>query len=219
MAKPRCQLKVCCIASVEEARLAVELGADHLGLVSAMPSGPGVISDERIAEIAAGAPEHIGTFLLTSLFDAEAILSQLRLTGANHVQLVDRVAPGAHAAIRRAFPAVRIVQVVHVTGPAAIEEAREAAPWVDLILLDSGNPALAVKELGGTGRTHDWGLSRRIVETCGKPVFLAGGMESGNVSAALQSVGPHGIDVCSGVRTNGALDARKLRALVTAMGA
>jgi len=215
----RTRLKVCCIASLDEARLAIDLGADALGLVSAMPSGPGVISEERIAQIAAAVPAHIGTFLLTSLTEAEAIVAQLERLGTNHVQLVDRVEPSVHAHIRRALPAVRIVQVVHVSGPESIDEARALAPEVDLILLDSGNPNLPVKELGGTGRAHDWSLSRRIVESCGRPVFLAGGIRPHNVAEALSSVRPHGIDLCSGVRSDGALDATKLRALRAAMRA
>lgn len=211
------QLKVCCIASVEEARLAIELGASALGLVSAMPSGPGVIPEESIAEIAAAVPRGVETFLLTSLTHADMIAEQARKLGTNTLQLVDRVEPGAHAALRRALPHVRLVQVVHVTGEESVDEACHVAHEVDAILLDSGNPALAVKELGGTGRAHDWTLSRRIVETCGRPVYLAGGIRPHNVRAAIRAVQPHGIDLCSGVRTDGRLDREKLTALVAAM--
>jgi phosphoribosylanthranilate isomerase len=87
------------------------------------------------------------------------------------------------------------------------------AEHVDAILLDSGNPKLAVKELGGTGRRHDWKLSRRIAETCGKPVFLAGGLNAENVREAIESVQPFGVDLCSSVRTNGKLDLQKLESL------
>jgi phosphoribosylanthranilate isomerase len=108
------------------------------------------------------------------------------------------------------------VQVVHVRGEVALREAAEAAPHVDAILLDSGNPDLEVKELGGTGRRHDWALSRRIREESEAPLFLAGGLTSENVRAAIEQVGPYGLDVCSGVRSGGALDERKLYAFMEA---
>lgn len=86
-----------------------------------------------------------------------------------------------------------------------------AADRVDALLLDSGNQKLAVKELGGTGRTHDWRISRQIVETVPVPVFLAGGLTPENVSTAIQEVRPFGLDVCSGLRTNGKLDGEKVK--------
>ena len=91
-----------------------------------------------------------------------------------------------------------------------MDEARAVAPQVDAILLDSGNPALATKELGGTGRRHDWTLSREIREQIKVPVFLAGGLNQGNVQQAIRQVGPFGLDVCTGVRTEGKLDQAKL---------
>jgi phosphoribosylanthranilate isomerase len=211
------RLKVCCIASVDEARLALEHGAWALGLVSAMPSGPGVIADEQIAEIARSVPSDVPTFLLTSRTDGPHVVAHLEKTGANTVQLVDAVPVATYAAIRRALPRVRIVQVIHVCDAASIEEAREAAEHADMLLLDSGNPKLAVKELGGTGRTHDWSLSRAIVDCVDKPVLLAGGIRPENVRVALDAVRPHGIDLCSGVRTNGRLDPEKLRSLTASM--
>jgi phosphoribosylanthranilate isomerase len=104
------------------------------------------------------------------------------------------------------------VQVVHVLDEESVEEALRVAPEVDALLLDSGNQRLAVKLLGGTGRTHDWTLSRRVVEQSPRPVFLAGGLTPENVREAVERVGPFGLDVCSGVRTAGRLDERKLAA-------
>ena len=116
--------------------------------------------------------------------------------------------------LRRLLPSTRIVQVVHVTGPEALAEAVAAAPEVDALLLDSGNPALAVKELGGTGRTHDWATSRKIREAVAVPLWLAGGLTPANVASAIEAVRPFGVDVCSGVRTNGKLDEEKLARFV-----
>ena len=214
-ARPR--VKVCCIASVDEARLAIALGADALGLVSAMPSGPGVIADVMIAEVAAAVPPPIATFLLTSRQDAAGIVAQVRASGANTVQLVDALPEGAYAELRAALPGVRLVQVIHVLDDASLDEAAAAAAHVDALLLDSGNPRLAVKELGGTGRVHDWALSRAIVDRSPVPVFLAGGLRAENVADAVRQVRPFGVDVCSGVRTDGRLDPARLSALVAAL--
>lgn len=214
----RTRLKVCCIASVEEARLAIACGADALGLVARMPSGPGPIEDELIAEIAAGVPPPIATFLLTSEVDADAVVDHVLRTGVNTVQLVDdATTTDVYAALRANAPGVRIVQVVHVRERASVDLALAAAARVDALLLDSGNPAAAIRELGGTGRTHDWSLSREIVQRSRVPVFLAGGIKAANVAEAIAQVGPFGIDLCSGVRTNGKLDEGKLIALGTAM--
>lgn len=207
-APPR--VKICCIASAEEARAAIALGAAALGLVSEMPSGPGVIPESLIAEIAAGLPPAVGSFLLTSRQDAGSIIQQQRRCRVNTLQLCDRVEVDALRRLRAELPGVALVQVVHVTGLEAVREAEEIAPWVDAILLDSGNPALPVKQLGGTGRIHDWEVSRRIRLTVKKPVFLAGGLRPDNVAEAVRQVEPFGLDVCSGVRTNGLLDSEKV---------
>jgi phosphoribosylanthranilate isomerase len=202
--------------SVDEARLAVAVGASAVGLVAKMPSGPGVIGDTLIAEIAAAVPPPIATFLLTSETNADAIVDHVRRCGTNTVQLVDQVEDRACAQIRAAVPQVKIVQVLHVADEDVLAEARELAPRVDAFLLDSGNPKLAVKELGGTGRVHDWDLSRRVVDAVDKPVFLAGGLKPENAAEAIRRVRPFGLDLCSGVRTDGRLDARKLAAFFAA---
>ena len=206
--KPR--VKICCIASVEEAWLAIEHGASAVGLVSAMPSGPGPIPETLIAEIAATIPPGVSSFLLTCAQDAASIIDQQRRLKVNTIQLCDRLPSGAYKELREALPGVSLVQVVHVTGPESVAEAIAVAPNVDAVLLDSGNQSLAIKELGGTGRTHDWSLSRKIREAIDVPLFLAGGLKPHNVAAAIQEVQPFGIDVCSGLRTNGVLDRHKL---------
>jgi phosphoribosylanthranilate isomerase len=212
-------VKVCCIASLEEARLAVAAGASALGLVSEMPSGPGVISDELIAEIVAQVPPPVATFLLTCRQDAEAILAQHAQCRTSTIQLVDYVPQPELVKLRRGLSGTKLVQVIHVVDRDSVAEAKASASIVDALLLDSGNPKLAVKELGGTGRTHDWRLSREIRETAGRPVFLAGGLHRGNVAEAVAAVRPFGLDLCSGVRTNGRLDADKLAGFFEALAA
>ncbi len=195
--------------------MAIDAGADILGLVSAMPSGPGVIAEELIASIAASVSAQ--TFLLTSLCEPEAIIEQHRRLGTTAIQLCDALPPGGHARLRAALPNVRLVQVVHVTGDASYDEALAAARDVDALLLDSGNPTLRVKELGGTGRVHDWTISRRIASDAGVPVFLAGGLRPENVAEALEITGASGVDICNGVRTDGRLDREKLERFVAAV--
>ena len=208
--KPR--VKVCCISSVEEAALAVQLGAAALGLVSHMPSGPGVISEELIAEIVRTVPPSVGTFLLTSKQDVEAIIEQQRFCRTNCIQICDRLTSGEHHDLRKALPGISLIQVVHVVGAESIDEAVVASQGVDAILLDSGNQALTIRELGGTGRVHNWAISREIRERLSVPMFLAGGLNATNVRRAIEGVGPFGVDLCSGVRTNGKLDREKLQA-------
>lgn len=209
------EVKICCISSHEEARIATDCGADILGLVSAMPSGPGVIDEELIASIAASVTAK--TFLLTSLCEPEAIIAQHDRCGTTAIQLCDALAAGSPARLREALPGIRLVQVVHVTGVASYDEAMSAARDVDALLLDSGNPALRVKELGGTGRVHDWMISRRICSDAGVPVFLAGGLRPENVAEALTITGATGVDICSGVRTEGRLDREKLQRFIGAV--
>lgn len=211
-------VKICCIASVEEARLAIDAGAAVLGLVSAMPSGPGVIDDATVAEIAGAVPPPTETFLLTSRTSAGAIAEQHRAAGTTALQLVDHVPHDDLRHLRDLCPGVKLVQVIHVLGEASIAEAVAVAPFVDAVLLDSGNPNLAVKELGGTGRRHDWATSRRIRDALWPlPLFLAGGLRADNVAEAVATVQPHGLDLCSSVRSGGRLDADKLRAFFAAI--
>jgi phosphoribosylanthranilate isomerase len=213
----RYRLKVCCIQDIDEAQQAIALGASLLGLVSRMPSGPGPIPDDRIAAIARAVPVGVTTVLLTSATRAGDVVEQHRRCRTGAIQLVDTLPPGSHAELRASLPGIGLMQVVHVTGPESVDEALAVAPFVDALLLDSGNPRATVKELGGTGRRHDWGISRRIVGTSGRAVFLAGGLRPDNVAEAASQVDPFGFDVCTGVRTEGRLDAQKVRALADAL--
>lgn len=210
------RVKICCIQSIAEAWMAIEHGAAAVGLVSAMPSGPGPIPEDLIAEIAAKIPPGVSSFLLTCLQDAEAIIDQQRRLRVNTIQICDRLPEGSYQRLREALPGVSLVQVIHVTGQESVDEAIAIAPEVDAILLDSGNQSLAIKELGGTGRTHDWRLSRAIREAIDVPLFLAGGLKPENVAEAIREVGPFGVDVCSGLRIEGLLDPQKLAAFFKA---
>ena len=197
------RIKICCIQDHAELALAVAHGADAVGLVSAMPTGPGPISDDRIAELARATPPGVASFLLTSLTYVDAIAEQVARCRPQVIQLVDEVPELA----RLKVPA-KIVQVIHVADEASLAQAEKALPFVDALLLDSGSPDR--RELGGTGRVHDWEISRAIVERSPVPVWLAGGLNSENVAKAIALVRPFGVDVCNGVRSDNRLDARKL---------
>ena len=205
------KVKVCCISSIDEARIAIECGASALGLVGKMPSGPGVISDELINQIARAVPPPISTFLLTSETKTEKIISHCKKVFTSTLQLVDELEINQYAGLRDQLPWVKIVQVIHVLDKNSVEKAIEVSKYVDAILLDSGNPNLSIKELGGTGRTHNWEISREIKESISIPLFLAGGLNKYNVRSAIDIVQPFGVDLCSGVRTNSKLDTQKLK--------
>ncbi len=216
MTYPR--IKICCISSVNEAQMAVKYGASALGLVGHMPSGPGIIPDELIFTIAQQVPPSIGTFLLTSETSAEDIITHHQKVFTNTIQIVDALQEGSYAQIKKALPAIKLVQVIHVLDEHSIDEAIEISEQVDALLLDSGNPNLDIKLLGGTGKIHNWELSRKIVAQSKVPVFLAGGLNSFNVREAIDRVQSFGLDLCSGVRTDQKLDPIKLEAFFKAIG-
>lgn len=213
--KPR--IKICCISSIEEAKIAIESGTSALGLVGNMPSGPGIIDDNLIKKISDFVPPPISTFLLTSETEAEKIIEHHRKVNTSTIQIVDELNNNAYKKIRKALPNVKLVQVIHVVDQKSVRDAVEVSEYVDAILLDSGNPNLKVKELGGTGKTHNWELSKKIREVVKIPVFLAGGINANNIQQAINSVHPFGIDLCSSVRTNNKLDAKKLKELFNAI--
>lgn len=208
-------IKICCIKSIEEARMAISAGASAIGLVGRMPSGPGPIPDNLIRTIAASVPPPVATFLLTCETSAKGIIEHHKRTHTSTIQIVDTLSDGTYADIRNALPSVKLVQVIHVIDHRSVEEAIAVSAKVDALLLDSGNPNLTIKELGGTGRVHNWQLSRMIRENAACPVFLAGGLNPQNVRAAIEQVQPFGVDICSGLRINGDLDPEKLVNFVT----
>ena len=204
------KVKICCISSSNEAKLAIKYGASAIGLVSEMPSGPGVISEDLIEEIASSVSAEINTFLLTSNTNVTSIIEQHRKCKTTTSQIVDSVNSDVYLELRKSLPGISLVQVIHVTDEKSIDEATTVSTFVDAILLDSGNQKLKVKELGGTGRTHDWTISRKIRGAVSVPVYLAGGINVNNVLDAIKEVEPFGVDLCSGVRENGRMSEKRL---------
>lgn len=200
------RVKICCIKNIEEAKNAIAYGAAAIGLVGRMPSGPGPITDEEIKIIAAATPPPIATFLLTCETSVDEIVKHHSRVNTNTIQIVDTLNEGSYKELKEKLPSVKIVQVIHMIDESSVDEAVRISEQVDGLLLDSGNPNKAVKELGGTGRKHDWKLSRKIVEQSKVPLFLAGGLNPSNVRQAIEEVQPFGVDLCSGLRPNGNLD-------------
>jgi phosphoribosylanthranilate isomerase len=213
----RTRIKICCISSLSEAKMAIDHGADALGLVGQMPSGPGPIPDWLISEIVKTIHPPIASFLLTSEQSSEGIIYHVKRVDTNTVQIVDELTAGDYTDIRTALPHLKIVQVIHVIDEKSIDEAIRVSSHVDALLLDSGNPKAAIKTLGGTGNVHNWEISRDLVKSVDVPVFLAGGLHAGNVREAIKTVKPFGVDICSGVRTEGKLDPNKLKAFIKAV--
>jgi len=211
------KVKICCISSIEEAALAIGYGAAAIGLVGRMPSGPGIITDELIHSIAKTVPPPIDSFLLTSETTAEKVIEHHKKVNTTTIQIVDALTDRQYYKIREAIPYVKLVQVIHVLDENSIKEAIEISEFVDAILLDSGNPNLSTKVLGGTGKIHNWDLSKKIRENISIPTYLAGGINKDNIRMAIDHVQPYGIDLCSSVRTNGQLDERKLEELFKAL--
>ena len=145
------RIKICCITSKDEADTAIRCGASALGLVSKMPSGPGVISEELITQIASSVPPPIDTFLLTSKQDEKSIIEQQRRCRTNTIQICDGLISGNYQKLKEALPGISIVQVIHVTGRDSIEEAVSVAPHVDAILLDLGNQSSPTKNSEAPG--------------------------------------------------------------------
>ena len=208
------RIKICCISSEEEAKTAIGYGASAIGLVARMPSGPGPITDELIRKIAKTIPPPIGTFLLTSETSVKEIIKHHLRTNTNTIQIVDSLSNGTYSQLKIALPGIKIVQVIHIIDEKSVDEALAISDLVDAILLDSGNPGLKIKELGGTGRVHNWKFSRQIRDQSKCPVFLAGGLNPENVRQAIEEVQPFAVDVCSGVRTDGKLDRQKLELFI-----
>ena len=213
----RTRVKICCISSADEAQLAVKAGADAIGLVGKMPSGPGQLTDTKIRDIARNVPPGVSCFMLTSETTATGVAEHLLRTGVSTVQLVQHMTLAETMSLDRVLLSTRRVQVIHVEDERALDLVAKYEPHVHAFLLDSGRPNADTPELGGTGRTHDWALSHKIVEASSKPVFLAGGLNAENVGEAIAKVRPYGVDICSGVRTGGHLDPEKLERFMTAI--
>lgn len=207
------------MASFEEVQLAIRAGADAVGLIgaSAMLSSPRAIDDSIVAAIAARVPPPITTFLLTSEGTAAGIAQRVLAAGVSAVQISSHLGASESEQLPKLLPTIRRVQVIHVENEGALDLIALYAPHVHAFLLDSGRPSQSRPVYGGTGRTHDWSISAEFVRRSPHPVFLAGGLSAANAGEAIRTVRPFGVDLCTGVRTDGRLDSEKLEAFISAV--
>jgi len=209
------QVKLCGIKRLEDACLAVEAGADALGfLVGQTHTSADFIAPLTAKAIAATLPSGVTGVLVTHLTDPGDVLDLAALTGLPAVQLHGEIWPEDLARLRRAAPDLTFLKSFHVTDEAGLDYGDAFAGLVDGFVLDTANPRTG--QIGGTGLTHDWRLSRRIVERYRSvPVILAGGLNPENVAAAIAAVGPFGVDVNSGTKgSDGFKSEAKARAFV-----
>jgi len=197
--------------------MALAAGADILGLVGPMPSGPGTISYTDARLIASELPASVEPWLLTSETTAEALISAAKESSVCNLQIVRHIDPRELRRLRAARPELKLVQVIHVEDEGALELIAVYEPHIDAFLLDSGKPGAANETLGGTGHVHDWSISARFVAATRKPVMLAGGLNADNVQDAVSRVRPHGVDLCSSLRQEDALNVELLQEFVQAL--
>ena len=210
------KVKICGIKRVEDANLAIEAGADALGfLVGQTHTSADFISPLTAKTIAASLPPGATPVLVTHLTDPDDVLNLAALVGMNTVQLHGEIWPEDVARLRRAAPNLTFLKAFHVTDEASLGYGDEFVGLVDGFVLDTVNSRTG--QIGGTGQTHDWRLSRRIVERHPSiPVILAGGLHPENVAEAIAAVGAFGVDVNSGTKGPDGFKAEgKVRAFVT----
>ncbi len=200
------RVKVACIRNPEEARRAVSFGAAAIGMAAETAAGGPHLTQTEITEIVASIPKSIGTFLMTTRRSPVELAELARSAGVNTIQLWDVPEPEAYSHLRSAVPGISIVQSIPVVDEGAIEQAVQVSSRVDALLLDSAHRSVPVRWEEQHGRTHDWQVSRRIAEAVDVPVILSGGLTARNVADAIRAVRPYGVEVCTGVRTRGALD-------------
>lgn len=182
--------------SVEEALACVAAGADHLGLTP--PEGlPGELpSFAAMREIVEAVGDRARCVGLTVRMDPEHILALVEAVQPAILHLcplAGDTSPDAVAALRRRLPGdLPVMQAVSVTGPESVAEALAYARVADYLILDTQAPD--IPGVGASGMTHDWSVSRAIVDAVDVPVILAGGLSPENVAAAIDAVRPWGVD-------------------------
>lgn len=207
-------IKICGLQSYGDARLALDCGATALGfLVELTHRAEDKIDIGTARDIIRRLPADADTVLVTHLTDAPEIAALADAIGARSIQVHGDVPPEVVARLAALARGRALIKAVHVMGPEAVADARAYVGIADALVLDSRT----ADRLGGTGRTHDWSISRRIVEAVAPmPVYLAGGLNPGNVADAIAAMRPAGVDVNSGVEdADGRKEAEKVRLFVT----
>lgn len=210
------KVKICGVTNVEDALASISFGADAVGfLVGRVHSSTSVfLSPEQAAEIVARLPPFCSSVLVTHLSRPEDVLPILKIANVTTLQLHGNTAPQEAIEIKRKIPFLKIYKAIHVFDESALQEGKRYVGCVDGIVLDTA--IRATGQVGGTGQTHDWGISKSVVRSSGLPVILAGGLNPENIIDAIRTVQPYGVDVNSGInKPNGTKDHEKLRLFIT----
>lgn len=192
--------KICGIRSETDLLTAVESGADALGFICGTTHfSEDVLDPEHAARLVALVPPFVSTVLVTHQLDSAVILGLAATTNVDVIQIHGPTTAATTRDVWQERGRWKIIKAVHVTSElTAVDDAKAHAPYCDAVLLDSRTS----DRLGGTGRTHDWTISRLVCDAmraAGKPTILAGGLNPSNVHAAIKVVAPYAVDVNSGV--------------------
>lgn len=192
----RVRVKICGIGTIDDLGAAADAGADAIGLiVGTTHLSEDELDPHKAASLAAAAPVFISTVLVTHLTDASHICELADIIGVDTIQAHGELTTAAAAQeLWNQRQHRRIIRTLHVTGEHSIDDAEEASTYAHALLLDTRTKS----RLGGTGLTHDWNISRRIVQRVyPRPVILAGGLAADNATEAIRAVHPFGIDANS----------------------
>ena len=208
------RVQIAGVSSLEEAIALERAGADALGFTLRLPTGThDELTEAKARSIIAALPPFVTSVAITYVDTGRDAVDLCRYLGVGALQLHGKFGGRDLELVRAALPHLKLIRVVHVTGPEALAAARALERRVDAIILDTYDPVSG--RHGATGKTHDWELSRRIVAAVGTPVILAGGLTPGNVADAIRTVHPWGVDVHTGVEDpDGRRNFGKMRAFI-----
>lgn len=209
------EVKICGTTSFADLEVAIEAGADAIGIIwHPLDHSRHTLDTPTAVEIARLTPNHVQSVFLPRLTDAGEILFAITMIRTKRLQIGETEDPNLikQLSIHQSQPVTQVIHVGKNTKPSRIYPF---ARYADSFLLDS-----AGERPGGNGITHDWAVSREIAsraKTLGKKVFLAGGLTPDNVAEAIATVRPDGVDVETGIKNrSGAHDPGKVKAFIEA---
>ena len=193
------KVKICGVTNREDAHLVVDSGADMLGMIVDVPvETPRKISIEKAEELAKGIGDAINIVVVLCPRSVEEVETVVRRLEPFGVQMHGFESNAFLRDVREVLPDVKLIKTVHVDEQGTVHGVMPEEDYVDFILLDTFSV-----QIGGTGKTHRWDISRKIVEDSIIPVILSGGLTPENVGDAIKEVNPYGVDVASGVESSG----------------
>ncbi len=205
------RVKICGITREEDLAVAVSAGADAVGFLVGVPASPRNLTPERAETLLRQVPVFVDSVVVTAPQSIEGLAEVCETLKPTAIQIHGKKSFDA-SEVREMIKGTRLIKTIYVTKDALNQAAIEELKAFDAVLLDSCSKG----QYGGTGKVHDWVLSRQIREAVAPlPVILAGGLKPENVKEAVQTVQPYAVDVASGVELRPAIkDHEKVRAFV-----